>query len=78
VSVGRRVRASKANDALMPGSKGYAAAAVGGSEDHVRAFLGDNVTDGELHRQAVHVDRLANPNEFRDYFKANYGPTIAA
>ncbi|MGY0006285.1 hypothetical protein [Micromonospora sp. I033] len=28
-------------------------------------------------RETVTVDRFAAPEEFRDYFKAHYGPTIA-
>ncbi|MCW3813501.1 class I SAM-dependent methyltransferase [Micromonospora sp. DR5-3] len=48
-----------------------------GDEDHVRGLLGDRVTDLVLRRQAVTVDRFAAPEEFRDYFKAHYGPTIA-
>ncbi len=49
-----------------------------GTEEHVRALLGDSVTDFVAHRQTVIVDRFSSPSEFRDYFKANYGPTIAA
>jgi len=49
-----------------------------GSEDHVRELLGDRVTAVEAHRQTVRVDRFATPEDFRDYFKANYGPTVAA
>lgn len=49
-----------------------------GSEDHVRALLGDRVTDVAARRQTVRVDRFAAPAEWRDYFKARYGPTIAA
>ncbi len=49
-----------------------------GSEDHVRTLLGHHATDVEAHRQAVRIDQFASPHEFRDYFKANYGPTIAA
>ena len=48
-----------------------------GKEDHVRALLGDRVTDVEMRRQTVQIDRFATPEAFRDYFKANYGPTIA-
>ncbi|MFG3688810.1 class I SAM-dependent methyltransferase [Micromonospora sp. NPDC047740] len=48
-----------------------------GSEDHVRALLGDRVTDVVTRRQAVTVDRFAGPEAFRDFFKAHYGPTIA-
>jgi hypothetical protein len=49
-----------------------------GSEDHVRTLLGDNVSDVDAHRQTVRIDRFASPQEFLDYFKPNYGPTIAA
>ncbi len=48
-----------------------------GDEDHVRTLLGDRVTDVAVRRQTVTVDRFATPAEFRDYFKTNYGPTIA-
>lgn len=48
-----------------------------GSEDHVRALLGDAVTDVVARRQTVTIDHFAHPSAFRDYFKANYGPTVA-
>jgi ubiquinone/menaquinone biosynthesis C-methylase UbiE len=48
-----------------------------GSEDHVRELFGDRVTDGTARRETVEV-RFATPETFRDYFKANYGPTAAA
>jgi SAM-dependent methyltransferase len=48
-----------------------------GREDHVRALLGDRVTDVAARRQTVTVDRFGEPSAWRDYFKANYGPTIA-
>ena len=48
-----------------------------GREDHVRALLGDQVTDLKARRQSVRVDRFGRPEDFRDYFKARYGPTIA-
>jgi ubiquinone/menaquinone biosynthesis C-methylase UbiE len=48
-----------------------------GSEDHVRALLGDAVTDVVARRQTVTIDRFAHASAFRDYFKANYGPTVA-
>ncbi|WP_405142214.1 class I SAM-dependent methyltransferase [Sphaerisporangium sp. NBC_01403] len=48
-----------------------------GSEDHVRELLGGSVTDVVARRQTVTIDRFAHPGEFRDYFKANYGPTVA-
>ncbi|MCW3842110.1 class I SAM-dependent methyltransferase [Micromonospora yasonensis] len=49
-----------------------------GREEHVRALLGDRVTEVVTRRQSVTVDRFAEPGAFRDYFKAHYGPTIAA
>ena len=49
-----------------------------GSEDHVRALFGDNVSDVDAHRQTVRIGQFASPAEFLDYFKAHYGPTIAA
>ena len=48
-----------------------------GSEDHVRGLFGDRVTDVEARVQNLTVDQFPTPEEFRDYFKRNYGPTIA-
>ncbi|MCW2645933.1 MAG: putative methyltransferase [Pseudonocardiales bacterium] len=48
-----------------------------GNEDHVRALLGDRVTDVTTVRQTVRVDNFDAPEDFREYFKTNYGPTIA-
>ncbi|MFI8891958.1 class I SAM-dependent methyltransferase [Streptomyces paradoxus] len=48
-----------------------------GDEDHVRALLGDRVTDVGAERRTVRVDRFATPEMFRDYFKERYGPTIS-
>ncbi|HEX5290335.1 MAG TPA: SAM-dependent methyltransferase, partial [Streptosporangiaceae bacterium] len=47
-----------------------------GREEHVRALLGDQVTDITARRQTLRVDLFGRPEDFRDYFKANYGPTI--
>jgi SAM-dependent methyltransferase len=49
-----------------------------GSEDHVRSLFGDAVTGGLARRQTVTVSRFGRPEDFRDYFKSNYGPTVAA
>jgi SAM-dependent methyltransferase len=49
-----------------------------GSEDHVRALLGDRVTDVSARTGTLRVDRFGTPEDFRDYFKARYGPTVAA
>ena len=48
-----------------------------GSEEHVRKLFAGSVTELVARRQTVRVDQFATPEEFRDYFKANYGPTIA-
>ncbi len=48
-----------------------------GQEDHVRALLGDAVTDVVAECRTLTVDHFADGAEFRDYFKAVYGPTIA-
>ncbi|MEO3757397.1 methyltransferase domain-containing protein [Mycobacterium sp. B14F4] len=49
-----------------------------GSEDHLRTLFADRVTDLTMRRQTVHIDHCATPIEFREYWKRNYGPTIAA
>lgn len=48
-----------------------------GSEEHVRSLFGDRVADLSTRRQTVHIDHCATPAEFREYWKNNYGPTIA-
>jgi SAM-dependent methyltransferase len=48
-----------------------------GDEDHVRALLGDRVTDVVTRRQTVTVDRFATPEAWMQYWKTVYGPTIA-
>jgi ubiquinone/menaquinone biosynthesis C-methylase UbiE len=49
-----------------------------GDEDHVRKLFGDRVTALTTRRQTVRMDHCATPEEFREYWKRNYGPTIAA
>ncbi len=49
-----------------------------GNEDHVRALLGDRVDDVTARRGTLTVDHFPTGAAFRDYFKANYGPTITA
>ena len=48
-----------------------------GREDHVRALLGDRVTDVAARRQTLTVDRFEKPEAFLDFWKASYGPTVA-
>lgn len=47
-----------------------------GSADHVTELLGDRATVVDAHTRALRVDAFGSPEEFRDYFKAWYGPTI--
>jgi SAM-dependent methyltransferase len=49
-----------------------------GRLDHVRELLGDRVTDLDARQQTLRVANFASGAEFRDFFKATYGPTIAA
>jgi SAM-dependent methyltransferase len=48
-----------------------------GREDHVRSLLGDQVTHVRATRQTIRVNLFRRPEDFRSYFKARYGPTIA-
>ncbi|WKD30662.1 class I SAM-dependent methyltransferase [Streptomyces xanthophaeus] len=48
-----------------------------GDEEHVHELLGDAVTDVDAHRRTVRVDRFTGPTDFREFFKACYGPTVA-
>ncbi|HEX2214366.1 MAG TPA: methyltransferase domain-containing protein [Mycobacterium sp.] len=48
-----------------------------GNPDHVRELFGDKVSDLQARRETVTMDRCASPEEFREYWKRNYGPTIA-
>lgn len=48
-----------------------------GRPTHVQQLLGDRVDEFDVRRQRLRVDRFASPEEFRDFFKRCYGPTIA-
>ncbi|MEU8774170.1 class I SAM-dependent methyltransferase [Streptomyces sp. NPDC048606] len=48
-----------------------------GDPEHVHTLLGDRVTDVDADRRMLRVDRFERPEEFREYFKECYGPTIA-
>ncbi|MFF2272232.1 class I SAM-dependent methyltransferase [Agromyces sp. NPDC058136] len=73
--IGRMFRAMKPFAPPLPA--GAQPAPLWGDEAHVRALLGDAVDGVEVQRGAVTIGRFATGAEFRDYFKANYGPTIA-
>lgn len=48
-----------------------------GNEDHIRELFGDRLSDLDMRRQKVAIEHFSRPEEFRDYFKSHYGPTIA-
>jgi SAM-dependent methyltransferase len=60
-----------------PPPPGAQAPPLWGDAAHVRALFGDRIADVTAERRTVRVDRFATGAEFRDYFKRNYGPTIA-
>src|SRR4051812_6548579 len=49
-----------------------------GSEDHLRALLGDRVHLRTVERGTLEVTAFARPRDYAEHFKARYGPTIAA
>ena len=63
---------------VAPPPAGVSPPPMWGDEDHVRALLGDRVTDVHCQRRTVRITHFAEPADFREYFKTNYGPTIAA
>lgn len=60
-----------------PPPPGASPAPLWGSEDHVGALFGDRVDNLVLRRQTVTLDHCAEPLDFREYWKRNYGPTIS-
>ncbi|MCD2443011.1 methyltransferase domain-containing protein [Agromyces sp. SYSU K20354] len=73
--IGRMFKTMKPFAAPLP--DGAQPAPLWGDEQHVRELLGDRVDDVDAKRQTVAIDALTTPEAFRDYFKTNYGPTIA-
>jgi hypothetical protein len=49
-----------------------------GDVAHLRGLFGERITEVLISQQSLRVDGLREPDAFREYFKANYGPTIAA
>lgn len=60
-----------------PPPPGASPAPLWGDPDHVSGLLGDRVGDVTHERRMVTVDAFGSPEEFRDFFKTNYGPTVA-
>jgi SAM-dependent methyltransferase len=73
--VGDMFRAMKPYAPAPP--PGAQPAPLWGDEDHVRALLGDRVTDVVARRQVLTTDRFATPQEWQQYWKAAYGPAVA-
>ena len=48
-----------------------------GQEEHVRQLFADRVTALHMQRHLLTVDRFATAEEFRDFFRDLYGPTVA-
>ena len=61
-----------------PPPPGASPAPLWGDEDHVRGLFGDRVTNLVMRRGEIVMDHSSSPQQFREYWKSNYGPTIAA
>ncbi|MHA7190490.1 class I SAM-dependent methyltransferase [Arthrobacter sp. MDT2-16] len=48
-----------------------------GNENHVRSLFDGQVSDLQAERRVVRVDRFDSSEEFLDFFKSKYGPTIS-
>jgi SAM-dependent methyltransferase len=60
-----------------PPPPGAQPAPLWGNEAHVRGLLDDRVVDVTAQTRTVRVEAFARPDAFREYFKTNYGPTLA-
>lgn len=60
-----------------PPPPGASPAPLWGDPDHVTGLLADRVEDVSFERRMVTVTAFGSPEQFRDFFKANYGPTVA-
>jgi len=49
-----------------------------GHVDHVTALFGDRVDQVRAQQRTLRVDAFGSGQEFLDYFKSHYGPTIVA
>ena len=48
-----------------------------GTEEHLWELFADRVTTLRAERRTIAIDHFATGEDFRDYFKSKYGPTIA-
>jgi SAM-dependent methyltransferase len=63
---------------VAPAPAGVQPPPLWGSPDHVRSLFGERVDHLTFTTSELAVDRFASGIEFRDYFKARYGPTVVA
>lgn len=63
---------------MAPAPPGVLPPTLWGDEDYVRALLGDRVVDFRARRGFLSVDLFPSGEAFREYFKANCGPTVSA
>ena len=63
---------------VAPPPAGVSPPPLWGDEQHVRTLMGDRVTDVDARTEMLRVDRFTRAQEFRDFFKLRYGPTVAA
>jgi hypothetical protein len=63
---------------VAPAPPGAQPPPLWGDVAHVRELFGDRVTDLRASQQLLRAEGMADPVAFREYFKRNYGPTIAA
>jgi ubiquinone/menaquinone biosynthesis C-methylase UbiE len=48
-----------------------------GSEAHLKELFGDRLQQVHVEKRKLRVDQFATAEEFREYFKSHYGPTLA-
>jgi SAM-dependent methyltransferase len=60
-----------------PPPPGASPAPLWGDPEHVVGLFGNRVTDVRVERGTRRVDRFADATQWREYFKANYGPMVA-
>jgi hypothetical protein len=63
---------------VPPPLPGVTSPPLWGSAEHVRSLLGDRVTALEARVATTRVTAFATAEEFWDFSKAHYGPTVAA
>lgn len=63
---------------VLPPPPGAQPPPMWGTESHVRELFGDRVRDIELLRDHVEVAQFPGRQDFRSFFRENYGPTVAA